>query len=602
MIQLTQFRGLRTDIAPDDESIEYASDLQNVEISDVYGQVSASTGASKLIDDQMAAASVDGIHDYREKTDGSHEVIAFCDGDMYTAGASTWTEITDSGSTSLNATAGSVVQGVNIQELAFFVNGSDHPFYYDGSDWSEWGAEPPKRHVISSTTYPYLATANGSNTTTGRHELFYTFYSSTTTEESAPSGIMRVDVTSTTEQITVHTGYSADGGTNLAVPSFADRIRVYMTQADSPCTFYLADTHSIAGSGDTEETPVVDVADGSLTTAWEDFGGPPESAFGVTKIGAELARLVVWGSPSYPSRIWYTNLDQPFVFGTTNWIDFGADDGDRIQACAQPTTNAVLICKRNATWTLQGSGPQTWTSSPLDDSIGCAARYSMVTAQGSAYWITYSGVYASNGTSVPQNIAEGKIRQWIDTINWSQADDIRGNYVSEHEQIWWSVPYGSSQTTPNKVLVLDLRTMEFLIRSHAVYAMATQLDSGEFSTLIGTSDGYVLELDDSTNDWNGSAQTHTWESQWFYTGGRIHRPIVRHDKETSGSLTVTITGADSEDGTARTHSTTVDLSSADTYSLPIGTSERMAKFKLTASTTWTVRRAEIPVIETGKVR
>lgn len=602
-IDIDVFGGLVADYAPESGPPHTASDLQNVEVSALRREIRGSYGATKLISAQIAAASVDGIVDHRSTTDGTHHVLALCNGKLYKKGVSSWTEIKDASTNSLGATAGSVLQAQTLQGKTFCCNGSDDPWYYDGTNWATWGHAGPAAQTIGATEHPYLGSQAGSNTTAGWHEVFFTFYNSTSGDESGPSKIMRIESTAANQQIDVHTGYSKDGGGDYpAVPAWADTIRVYMTQADNPCTFYLADEHDYSGGGDTEEVPDVDVADSSLATVWADFGGPPEAPSHVFRWGTDFTRLAVLGSPSHPSWLFWTNPDEPFRFGPDNFAEIGSDDGDRLQTGAQCAAGVILL-KRNSTWGLFGETSQTYTIRLQSDKIGCAARYSLVVVGGMAYWMTYDGIYRSNGAGEPQNLSEGKVRTWIESLNWGVPDYIRVVYVPEREQIWWFVPYGAAQATPNKVLILDLRSGDFLIGGHGLYAGAVQMDSGVESTLVGTADGYVLKLDDTLAtpgvDWNGGVQTCYWETQWLPTGGKLVKALVEFDTKTGENqlLTVRFQGRDYDDDTSHTVTETVDMT-AGRAMLFVPIAKKLVRVRLTNYTssvgkTFNVRRISL---------
>ncbi|HUT57758.1 MAG TPA: hypothetical protein VNA25_07885, partial [Phycisphaerae bacterium] len=338
-IDLTVFGGLRVDAAPEANSPFTASDLANVDISATQRQVQGSPGASPIATGAQASTAtgsnvIDGIHDYRKKVDESHEVLVLCGGDFYKAATSAYTEIKDAADVSLNATAGNPMVALTMHEKVFCVNGADQPWYYDGDNWARWSQTPPEYGVVGTgtTVYPFAAVSGSASTAplnVGEHEIFFTFYSSANVQESPPSSIMRYIVpeasTANIKKINVTTGYSVTGSANAshAVPAFADSIRYWMTQANNPCAFYLVSSGAVGGASTTILSSALDITDASLTTTWDDFGGPPTKAGYIFKWGDDYSRIGVVGSPAYPSRFWWCNPAEPFFFEDDNFIDFG---------------------------------------------------------------------------------------------------------------------------------------------------------------------------------------------------------------------------------------------------------------------------------------
>jgi len=634
---IDKFAGYSGDSNPEGNPPIVASALQNVEITDTYREVKGSIGCRKLKDTACVAAKpIDGLHDYRKKTFGTHEPLVLCDGDLYKWTGSAYTEIKNSGATSLNATAAKYMQAVTIQEKAFCVNSEDVPWYYDGSYWAAWGKEAPIGGVVGTgtTSYPNATTGAAGNPEAGWREAFFTLASAAASpvDESAPSRIVRFETTSALA-FTIGSGYSTDGQANVtrARPAWAPtHVRFWLTLANDPCTFYLAGTTPFPASASTVHvTLAYDSTDVTLAgnTVWADFGGPPNKVHGIFLFGPEFSRIGVYGSPEFPSRLWWTNPDEPMKFTDSNWADFGSDDGDRIQACAQ-LRGGVVILKRHTTWALFGASSTTFHTGQQSDKIGCAARYSLVVHQGKGYWLSEHGVYASTGAGEPEPIGEGKVRKWVENLNWATGSDlIRGCYVPELDQIWWTVPYGTAITKSNRVLVLDLRSGEFLIRAWLddtatpedinVTAMCTQLASGQESTLIGfgvnstsvtDEAGFVAKLTAGEYNWltivagtGGFAQDMYWESHWFETGGVITEIEVIHDKQTAGNLTVTVSGVDHStksgvtdtEDSAYAQTVTIDMTGAKVYRWPCTMGRRLCKIKVqnsTADQTFAVRK------------
>lgn len=612
-IVLDTFKGLALDTDPERRGLGTASDCANVTISDVGGVVRGEYGATLYEADEPAAYAVDGLADWRSKTDGTHKVLSLVNGKLYASAGAGWSEVKDVSNASLGATAGKFMQSAMLDGKLFCVNGSEHPWYFDGTNWALWGQEGPTTLSTVTPSRPYVGAGSGSSTLTtpGVHEVFITFYNETTFVESPPSQITSYQVpASSAKKVKVFTGYAQTAGTYKACPSWATHIRAWMTLADTPCTFYLAHSIGVPASGGTAEFTfeIDDQTDLSLSgnTAWMDFYGPPDKPFGIFKFGPEYTRIGIYGSPSYPSRLWWTNALEPLVFSDANWMEFGSDDGDRIQAAAQ-VSGGVLVLKRNSTWFMGGSGPLTYHTLPVSSTIGCEARYSLVVSNGVGYWISRNGVFACNG-GMPKNISDGKCMAWTQGINWTYPDYVRGCFVPERNQIWWTAAYGAA-TAPDKTLILDLYTGEFLLNDHAIRAMTVEVVSGMERTVCGLATGDVLVLDDRAAspgyNWNAAAQAKSWTSNWIPTGGQLDEVEIFHEKQTAGTLTVTITGVNTaDDDDAFTRTIQVDMTDYHVRRFPCPMSKEFVKVALSNSTvsqTMGVRRVVLYATGTGRM-
>lgn len=595
-IELDLWGGLVADENPETAPPYAASDLQNVEISRRRREIHNSYGCDFWSTRRtVVGTAVIGLHAHRYST-ATERTVALVNNTLYQSptGAS-WGQVVDGAGAGVSLTAATGLSGANMHDCCFLACGaSNKPRWYDtNANWAyceDWPDTPSAGTKAASA---------GSGTTLGDHQVSYVF--STEADPNTEGAIVspkatsaEVTTTAANGQITITTGY-----TKSTVPKPFDKgyAVAVMTAAGEKAPYWnvVADALSISGlaAAGTAVDIIVDTADSDLASEWVELTGPPATASHFFTWGPDYSRLGLIGDTSNPSKFYFTEPNDPFKFRDTGYIEIAAQDGDVLMNGAQ-VSGGVLLLKKHSTHLLTGWSRQTFQVRPLDENIGCAAQYSLVVHRGAAYWLSDHGCYVCNGGAQPKNISTGKVQTWIDTLNWSsKADMIQGGYIHEREQIWWTVPYGTSQTTPNKVLILDLRTGEFLVSTFGVsadscpYSFGDRRDSGVRKTLMGSPAGWVLVLADRASspgyqwkrNYTSVGQDSYWESHLIPTGGRLVKVQPEFEHQTNGTLKLTFTGYDREDDSATAAITKTVTQSGKNYVLPVSLAKKYVKIK-----------------------
>ena len=232
--------------------------------------------------------------------DGSESMVAFWNGTAHTYnGASTFVTI---GSSESVFTAGTRVDMQMYQDIAFFGNGNT-PYKYNGTEWTRHGIPQPN-------SIPTVTTAGTAGNPNGDYQYKISYVN---------SYVVEGDVSTFTGTIAASSEVITLSSIPVAPASYGvDARKIYRTEAGGT-TFKLVTTIS----DNTTTTYSDDTADGSLgADAPTDQGEPPNWKY--STVHGERLWLI---DPTNPGFIYYTELGNPFVVKSTNFIKLGDGDG-----------------------------------------------------------------------------------------------------------------------------------------------------------------------------------------------------------------------------------------------------------------------------------
>ncbi len=146
------------------------------------------------------------------------------------------------------------------------------------------------------------------------------------------------------------------------------------------------------------------------TTQYADFYGPPRGATGII---THFDSLWTWGSPNFPTRLWFTDPDVPETFPTQNFIDVEPDNP------FDPIVNIVpfgkgfgaelLILRKNSVWRLAGNSLTTFLSQLVQVGPSCVDVDSAVAVNdGTVMWGGFEAIYRFDGSSLI-DISKGRV-------------------------------------------------------------------------------------------------------------------------------------------------------------------------------------------------
>ena len=115
------------------------------------------------------------------------------------------------------------------------------------------------------------------------------------------------------------------------------------------------------------------------------------------------------------------------------WIPFNDGDGDAIRALWS-LGNYLLVFKRRRCFVLSGLDETTWTKRPLGD-VGCVGPHALCERDGLVYFLSYKGLYVTDGTSVEEVRGTGKVRRYIGNRITAMGDQNYEDGLKIHCQV-----------------------------------------------------------------------------------------------------------------------------------------------------------------------
>lgn len=160
------------------------------------------------------------------------------------------------------------------------------------------------------------------------------------------------------------------------------------------------------------------------------------------------------GGTSYPNRVRFSNANQPTQFPANYYIDIDTGhDGDYITALV-PFHDRLLVFKANSVYAIFGYDAFSFNVQPVSQAVGTISQASVTVTDYGVYFFSWpEGVMRYDGSGV----------EWVFERMWPKIQDGTINSGSQstitlgwiNRRLWVSVPYGTSQTTNNRVFVLD---------------------------------------------------------------------------------------------------------------------------------------------------
>ena len=419
---LKSFGGLETDGEVSTRTPGRARTCLNMEVGQGGKTLKKARGASAFFAGQVNGSQpILALKHYTDKS-GTVHVIARVPGGYYErdAGADTWTILSGSPTARQDD---AVPMWEQANGKLFIVDGYG-AYTYDGTTFADWSdLTPPETGIVSGTTdRPSAAPSTSTGLTANAdYEVFYVFAdNANTTIQSPPSRIMRVHMGASNLRITISTGYEGRNGTDprtstnlfhlptdVAALGANGRMFAYISAANTPGVWYRV-TEKAINDEDAEQTIVIS-AEGTANQ-FQKYFGPPRYSSGLV---THFDRLWVWGSPHFPSRIWFTETDEPETFRASNFLDLDPDNpADPIVSSVRRGAGAgaeLIVLKRNTVWTVQGNHADTFLASRIRQGPSCVSELARVEVDGRIFFAGFEDVYSYDGQTVV-SILRGRTR------------------------------------------------------------------------------------------------------------------------------------------------------------------------------------------------
>jgi hypothetical protein len=214
-------------------------------------------------------------------------------------------------------------------------------------------------------------------------------------------------------------------------------------------------------------------------------------------------RIWGWGTPTDPSLVYYSNLNEPWGFNlVTGFLPVGENSFNDAANGMTSQGGVLLLNKDRSLYAVYGSTNADFIAIKISDT-GCRSGLSVATLDGMSGWINKRGVWFCDGTT-PQNMSDGQyqvsnIKKFITTLLDVDLDTAVG--------FWYDRMYHISFPRLNLTYFFDLRSKSWWKLGWATDHVFTDAEADQ--NVLGNNLQHIGQFD-----------------QWFTGGSDLGDPIM----------------------------------------------------------------------------
>ena len=450
----------------------------------------------------------DGLY-VRHANDGSETMCVWGGGDMFDLQSTTFVTVPSAQSVFVS---GSRIGAAEYENYLFIgQSGVSDPYKYNG-DFT--------RHGIPSPQSAPTATTASNGTLTGDYQWKVSYVNSNVVEGDVGSATATLAATSDSLDVTLPTA-PASYGVNAR--------KLYRTES-SGVTFHLVTTIN----DNTTTTYEDNSSDSELgAAAPEDQGVPPEYSF----IKSHQNRLFC-NDVDNGNFLWYSELANPYVFKSTNFIRIGDNSGDLLRGI-DVFDNGIVAFGQRGTYIvyMPDTDSANWLVIKARTSLGSKSPYgtigfenkTMFPATEGGEFVGFAALQGDtiepSATFLTVSVAGSELQSDViepDMFLVQQAylGDISA--ISFKNRLYISVTYNSGNTENNRVYVYDYSISNLSKNKRGAWVPYTGLNPTQFTIydnklyyVESTATGLVKQLETVNYNDDGSAIDSYWESKEF---------------------------------------------------------------------------------------
>ena len=256
-------------------------------------------------------------------------------------------------------------------------------------------------------------------------------------------------------------------------------------------------------------------------------------------------RLWVAGDPNKPSRLYYSDLNDPTTGYAANFLDIDPFGSNKITAL-KVYRNRLFIFKGpeiGAIYTLSGSTPSTFALDPFSRDIGCVGPNAVVEFSDDVMFMDTTGHLRTIATTdkfgdFESAIITQGIRTLVDSVTY-RPNITSANMTNDtiNSRIWVQVPTGVELDDRLSIVVdysqrLRISTCDWVKCSHVVHFSTANYDGANLQKtgyLLGISGKHLWELDvvgqEYIESWTIPASEVVWSTEAYK--GYFETPNVK---------------------------------------------------------------------------
>jgi len=439
-------------------------------------------------------------------------MIAWFGGTAYTLGTTTFTTM---GSAQSVFTAGQRVGSTQYQNHIFFGNGGVSPYKYNGTDFTRHGVP------IASGAITVISGTTAVGTLTGDYQWRVAFVNSAAVVGDAGTAPATIALAS-------GQGYL----TSLPVAPQSHGVserKIYRTTS-SGTTFFLVGTIS----DNTTTTYNDNVSDSALGAELDtDQGEPPNY-----DVVAYHQNRLFCNDASNRNYLWYSDLEEPYTFGATNFQKIGDKAGDIIRGLVVYQNNLIVLCDESI-WAvyMPTTTVSDWRFIRLTSAFGSKSPFGAFLFQDKLMFSAmqntmFTGFAAIAGTTIDPEATELEVGSMGSMLKSEPIEDqifeVQRAYLADiyamvfKNKAYLSVAYGDNQTTNNRLFIYDFSMGRLQKNQSGTWVPFDGITVNQMAVYGGklyggssTANGLVYQLDTSSYvDVSTAIDSYLWTKEF----------------------------------------------------------------------------------------
>ncbi len=228
------------------------------------------------------------------------------------------------------------------------------------------------------------------------------------------------------------------------------------------------------------------------------------------------------GNDSWPSRVYFSNLDDIDTWDVLDFFDVQTSDGSKVTGMIS-ALDALYIFKEKSIWRLSGTNKDDYTLQKMVDGIGTLSNGSIKVVNGVIYFTTPQNDVAIYDGGFTVKFISQKIRSTIGGLSFSRAGNTRGLAFSSYKYNDFDYYVSTSlegSASNNRVLLFDTAYnawTKFVGMNVNCWTVGDDED-GKNTVYFGDYSGYVHSYP-STKYYDGNVATSAivgfYQTKWF---------------------------------------------------------------------------------------
>jgi len=492
-----------------------SQDCLNVVFDDLGG-VQTRQGYSVLNTAAVGANPCDGLFT-ANWNNGNQSMLAFFGTDLHVLSGTTFQTVASSEGIYTTGTAKNCGM---YQNVVFIGDGNEPSYKYDEGVFTRHGIEQASAVADGATRVA------GGNLA-GDYNYALAFVNTQVVAGNISTGSVTITASGAGESILL-------SGVPVPPQSYGvDAKWLYRTIAGSGVS---APYYFVASLPVSATTYTDNIASASLgSEADTDQGKPPPYEFSVVH-----QERIFCNDSQNPQYLWYSNLENPFVFGATNFIKIADGDGEDITGLGVQG-NSVVVFKENSVWVIYfpDTNPANWVRLKTNAKYGCASHRSILEYEQQLMYLgqqnkKITGFYAFLGNTTEPDVTalrvttmfgdakSDRIEPDIFQIQNSEKAKVAGMIFDN--KLWYALTFGPGATRNNRVYQFDF-VRRGKSRKIGSWVPFTGIEAADFTVYDGNiyfgdsaDTGFVNMAQDGTYTDNGSAINSYFETKEFDGG------------------------------------------------------------------------------------